>query len=92
MAVPTSFMYFTESGDATFLFASDTIKEIGLVPLSTTVRALPSIVDIQILLAQAAFVVEVLENFLDKQSVRKRVIYEVRWKPFQHEDPTAGRN
>jgi hypothetical protein len=91
MAVPTSFMYFTESGDAAFLLASDTIKGIGLVPLSAAMRALPSIVDIQILLAQAAFVVEVLEDFLDKQSVRKRVIYEVRWKPFQHEDPTAGR-
>lgn len=78
MAIPASFMYFTESGDTAFFVASDTIKGIGLVPLSAAVRALPSIVDIQILLAQATFVVEVLEEFLDKQSVRKHMIYEVR--------------
>jgi hypothetical protein len=66
MAVPASFMYFTESGGTAFLLASDTIKGIGLVPLSAAVRALPSSVDIQTFLAQAAFVVEVLEEFLDK--------------------------
>jgi hypothetical protein len=73
MVVPASFVFFTESGRAAFLLASDAIKGIGLVPFSAAVRALASIIDIQLLLAQVASVVEVREEVLDNQSARKRI-------------------
>lgn len=73
MIVPASFMFFTESGRAAFLLASDAIKRIGLVPFSAAVRALASIVDTQLLLAQVASIVEVREGVLDDQLARKRI-------------------
>ena len=64
MVVPASFVHLAESSSTAFfptafLLASDTVKRIGLVPLSATVRALSSIVDIQLLLAQVTFILEV---------------------------------
>ena len=73
MVVPASFVFFTESGHTAFLLASDAIKGIGLVPFSAAVRALASIVDIQLLLAQVTSVVKVREEVLDNQSGRKRI-------------------
>jgi hypothetical protein len=73
MVVPASFVFFTESGRAAFLPASDAIKRVGLVPFSATVRALASIVDTQLLLAQVASVVEVQEGVLDNQLAREHI-------------------
>ena len=87
MVVPASFVSFTESSRAAFLLASNTIKGIGLVPLSAAMRALASIIYIQLLLAQVASVVQAREEVLDSQSGGRRMKCE-SVKPFQHEDPT----